>query len=131
MLAHINSIDHNIQFTSEREVECVIPFLDVEIMRNAESPPTQINTSNSLHTTPWPINGQLFPPCLRELLPIALRTVWFEKRRHMSRRPSAVMVTLSASSFLLNATDLGRTQRTRMTLDPMSLSRTFKVFRKQ
>ena len=23
-----------------------------------ESPPTQINTSNSLHTTPWPINKQ-------------------------------------------------------------------------
>ena len=36
MLAHINSIDHNIQFTSEREVECVIPFLDVEIMRNVD-----------------------------------------------------------------------------------------------
>ena len=49
MLAHINSIDHNIQFTSEREVEHVIPFLDVEIMlalslpRCTESPPTQIN----------------------------------------------------------------------------------------
>ena len=36
MLAHINSIDHNIQFTSEREVEHVIPFLDVEIMRNVD-----------------------------------------------------------------------------------------------
>ena len=36
MLAHINSIDHNIHFTSEREVEHVIPFLDVEIMRNVD-----------------------------------------------------------------------------------------------
>ena len=34
MLAHINSIDQNIQFTFEREQEHVIPFLDVMILHN-------------------------------------------------------------------------------------------------
>ena len=34
MLAHINSINQNIQFTSEREQGHVIPFLDVTILHN-------------------------------------------------------------------------------------------------
>ena len=36
MLAHINSINLNIEFTSEREGH-VIPFLDVIIMHNDEA----------------------------------------------------------------------------------------------
>ena len=34
MLAHINSINQNIQFTSEREQGHFIPFLDVTILHN-------------------------------------------------------------------------------------------------
>ena len=34
MLVHINSINQNIQFTSEREEGHVIPFLDVTILHN-------------------------------------------------------------------------------------------------
>ena len=34
MLAHINSIDQNIQFTFEREQGHVIPFLDVTILHD-------------------------------------------------------------------------------------------------
>ena len=70
MLAHINSIDQNIQFTFEREQGHVIPFLDVMILHNDDgsllkctvSPPTQTNTSSSLPTTPQPTNVLLFPP---------------------------------------------------------------------
>ena len=36
MLAHINSINHNIQFTLEREKEHVISFLDVKLMHNED-----------------------------------------------------------------------------------------------
>ena len=78
MLAHINSINHNIQFTSEREEGHVIPLLDVTILHNDDGslstkvyhmPTTRINTSSSLPTTPQPTNRLLFPPYSRELLP--------------------------------------------------------------
>ena len=72
MLAHINSIDQNIQFTFEREQGHVTPFLDVTILHNDDgslslpkctiSPPTRTNTSSSLPTTPQPTNVLLFPP---------------------------------------------------------------------
>ena len=74
MIAHINSIDHNIQFTSEREVERVIPFLDVEIMRNVDGSlyqgvpkahPHRSIPPNSLHTTPWPIKQSVVSTLLK------------------------------------------------------------------
>ena len=36
MLAHINSINHNIQFTLEREKEHVISVLDVKLVHNED-----------------------------------------------------------------------------------------------
>ena len=86
MLAHINSINQNIQFTS------VIPFwmlryctvmIALSLLKCTISPPTRINAYSSLPITPQPTNMLLFPPYSKELLLTVLQTVWYERRGHM------------------------------------------------
>ena len=47
MLKHINSVDQNIQFTSEREHEGIIALLDVEIIHNLDG-----SLSTKVHRKP-------------------------------------------------------------------------------
>ena len=64
MLAHINSIDHNIHSLHLREklnmlyhswmLKSCVMLMALSLPRCTESPPTQINTSNSLYTTHGP-----------------------------------------------------------------------------
>ena len=138
MLAHINSIDHNIQFTSEREVEHVIPFLDVEIMRNVDGSLSTKVYRKPTHTDQYLQFSSHHPMAHKRSVVSTLlkRAASHCSSNSLVRKEKAyVKETLRCNGyperFLLNATDLGRTQGTRMTLDPTSLSRTFKVFRKQ
>ena len=90
MLAHINSINHNIQFISEREEGHVISFLDVKIMHNDDGSLSTKVYHKPTHTDQYlqfsshhPTNGLLYPPCSRELLPTVHQTVWCKRRGHM------------------------------------------------
>ena len=72
MLAHINSINQTSSSLLRENKDMLYQFLDVTILHNDDgslsllkctvSPPTQINTSSSLPTTPQPTIGLLFPP---------------------------------------------------------------------
>ena len=87
MLALINSINCNVQFTSGRHV---IPFLDVMMMHNDDSSISTKVYHKPTHTYqylqfsfPHPTNGLLFPPYSRELLSTVLQTVLYKRRGHM------------------------------------------------
>ena len=66
MLAHINSINQNIQFTFEREQGHVIPFLDVTILHNDDGSLSTKVYRKPTHMDqvlfPQPTNVLLFPP---------------------------------------------------------------------
>ena len=69
MLAHVNSINQNIQFTSEREQGHVIPFLDVTILHNDDGSLSTKVYCKPTHMDQYlqfsshhPTNVLLFPP---------------------------------------------------------------------
>ena len=62
MLAKINPMDWNIQFTSERVKEGIISFLDVEIRCNSTDGSLSLKIYYKSFNTARPVSAILFPP---------------------------------------------------------------------
>ena len=89
MLAHINSINQNIQFTSEREQGHVIPFLDVTILHNNDgSLSTKVyckptHTDQYLQFSSHHPTGPAAHKRAVEILLTVRQTVWYKRRGNM------------------------------------------------
>ena len=105
MLAHINSIDHNIQFTSEREVEHVIPFLDVEIMRNVDG-----SLSTKVYRKPTHTDQYL----------------QFSSHHPMAHKPSVVSTLLKKAASHCSLNSLVRKEKASFHNDPMNVQASLK-----
>ena len=138
MLAHINFINQNIQFTSEREQGNVIPFLDVMIRHNDNGA-----LSTKVYRKPTHMDQYLqfssHHPTAHKQAVVSTLSLLKRANSHCSTNSlvqeerSYVKETLQQNGYperflsLLSAHHLGRTERRRMILDPMSPFHTFKV----
>ena len=131
MLAHINSINQNIQFTSEREQG---PCLDVTILHNGDGFLSTKMYCKPTHTDQYLQFSSHHPTAhkrgvvstlLKRAAPhCSMNSLVREERSYVKETLHQNGYTQSISS-LISAHHLGRTERRRMIVDPMSPFHTF------
>ena len=134
MLAHINSINPSIQFTSERGH--VIPFLDVMILHNDDGSLSTKVYCKPTHTDQYLQFSSHHPTAHKQAIVVTLlkRAASHCFMNSLVREErSYVKETLHRNGYPEGflSHHLGRTERRRMILDPASPFHTFKVSRKR